>query len=598
MPEHSDIVSKIRDRVRTADQQTLGMRQRMVEDQLLFSLDPFEWWKVGERIPPNTPRYTSNEPKVLAQTAITMLTQARLTYTAPRESAVDDYLKSGRMAEQLFAGFMRQVDDQQTVLVNPTIRRSLAFYCALRGFVIGLHVLTKDEETWETVARMEAWDPFNVYWGRDYKGIAWACHYQDLDSYRMEARFGPSAITGYQPSQLSDKDATWRVYDYYDRDENIVMIGERIALRQKHFGSHDRVPVTIVPVGAPLVVSPNDGFMYDRDFGESIYAANRELYPKLNAILSAKYARVVRAINPAVGELSDTGRPFIPQEVASPYDMGLRLRMNALNHEAVIPIEEPEMPRETAELEGTTSGQLQRGGVPHIVHGQSSQQSSGYNTSLLLGSSQFLVEPRLEAMSAWYKSAEQHFRRQFSSGFFDAVRLQGQVSRQKSFDVMIEPAMIKDAPPLHFDMRLVNPQEIAQKIALAQMLREGPYPLVDDNTIRDVYMEVEDPDFVGDLVAMQTAWRATPKTQLILALQAAVENGDDRLAQALMGELMMEMQQPGQVPVNQGGQSQGALPGPGSPRPRTEAGGSPRAGQPNQSDERQLGGRPREAGVR
>ena len=580
----------------------------MVLDQMLYALDPFEWWKVNERVPVATARYTSNSPKVLGQTARALLVKARLTYTAPRESSSDEYLESGRMAEQLFAGFLTNVDDYQTDLINPSLRAQLAFYTAIRGFVCGLHVLTKNEE-WETMPRIEAWDPFNTYWGRDHKGLAWACYYQDLDQYRMESRFGPSVLTGYQPKGLNMKDPTWRVYDYYDREMNYVMIGDRVALRQQHFGSGGRVPVTIVPVGDPMVVSPHDGHSYERDFGESIYAANREIYPKMNAMMSAKYARFIYMINPATKEQSRQGRAFIPQEVASPYTMGTRHRLSTLNEEDIMPLELGEFPNDSVVLEGAISGELQRGGFPHIIRGESSQTSSGYNTSLLMSSAQFVVEPRLDAMKAFYKSAWLHLKRQFTSGYFDPIRVQGQVSRQKPFDVTIEPNMIKDAPELQFDMRVVNAAEIAQKIGLVDTLRKGPYPLVDDDTLRDVYLEVEDPDFVGDLVSMQTAARSTPQTQLLLALEAAVKHGNDQLAQVLMGNLLRLMQPdvPAQLPNGQRMVGRGGMPGAGGGGGgggggmsglTTAEGGSPRAGQPNPSDERQQGGRPREAGER
>lgn len=592
---------KIKDQVRVADMQTGGIRARQVVDLLRYQQEPFRWSAVSERVPLNTPTMTSNEGYVLARTAMTMLNKARMTYPAPRESNNEQYKQAGRLREQMFAGFLRMADRRQTRLVSPSLRTSAGAMTCLRGFVCGLHVLTKNAK-WETEARIEMWDPYNVYWGIDNGGIAWICHYQDLDADRMTARFGPSVLTGYPPQHLRMKDPTWRVWDYYDREENVLMIGERVALRQRHWGTDGYVPATVVPVGPPLMASLHDGFVYSADFGESVYAANRNLYPKWDAALSAKYARLIYALNPAAFEKSRSGRPFIPPETPSAWEMGMRMTLNVADEQEVEALPYPDMPKEATELEGMMSGMLQRGGFSHIVQGQGGQLSSGYNTSLLMGSADFLLEPRMDAIKAWYEAAEESLFRQFVSGYFDGVRMQGMVRRGKTFDMTFEPSELRDAPPLMFEMKVINQAEIVQNLNLAMALRDPGrtgFPLLTDDTIRDRLLDVEDPDLEGALVRMQSARRSTPQALLLQSIKDAIDNEDEMLAKVLEGNLLSLMQ-PGLPPMLPIGGEQRMMRGAqgGGRGMETNAGGSPRGGMPNVSGPEQLGGRPRPAGTR
>ena len=602
----------VRERCDAAYNDTAAMRLRMMADWNLYRLAPFRWREIiAERIPEKTATMTSNEPRTLADTVASLLIGAPVTYRAPTANEVEDIRDAGRAVEELFHGLLTMADKMRPLMVQPPIKHQLVGHMLIRGFLAGMHLLTKDEQG-NTVPQIEIWDPLNVYWGvstdggntgQNHQGLAWACHYQDLDSWRLDSRFGDgrNSITGgLAPTYYKGKNPIYRVYDFYNREFNIVVVDDKVIDKRRHFGQ-GYVPVTIVPVGPmPLIIDAHATTAYVEDFGASIYAHNRDLYPKLNALLSVKYERVLRYVNPAVATKSRSGRYVLPPNVANPFERGQRFRQSTANDEEILALEEPELTRDAAELEGAMQAQLQKGGVPNVTHGQQNAPSSGYNTSLLLQSNRHVLEPRLDAIVDWYESCEEFLRRQFASGLFEPMKLQGEIDRRRPYNRLIEPSVIRSAPAPVFKCRIKNPSEIAQRMSLAQMLKQLNF--ADTHYILDEVLEIEDPDGMIERLALENAKMALPQTQLYEAIKAAEEAGDLDIAKLLYAELLKyidPMASP-MAPTIGPGQSAGQLPPGSTPSPgaTTSAGGSPRSGQPNPSDESQQQGRPRDEGVR
>ena len=615
-------VERIKELCDTAYNNTLATRLRMIGDYQLYRLSPFTWRQIiSDRIPPNSATFTSNEPRTLADTVISILSESRISVRSPTIDQPEPVRDAGRAAEQLFNGIITKAEEDRSLLVETSLKQQIAFYMCIRGFVAGLHTFSKTPNG-ETVFHTEIWDPLNVYWGvaSDSGGegpgthrLDWICHYQDLDAWRIDARFGNGAgsISGtLTPDYEHEGKPMFRVYDFYDREYNTVVADDMVVKRQKHFGQ-GYVPATVIPVGpAPFIVDAQSATGYPEDFGSSIFAHNRDLYPKVNAILSSKYERTLRMVNPATVQRSTTGRFTLPANISNPYDRGNRYRLSTMNEEDIQPLRQPDLPRDALELEASLQVQIQKGGVPNIVHGQSATPSSGYNTSLLISSQRHILQPRLDAMRQFYMGLERFTRRQFSTGFFEPMRLQGEIDRRTPYNRLIEPSVVSQAPAPIFQCRVKNPAELAQRIALFQATTQGQDPAFDLAYALDEVLEVDDPDSMLARLAIQSAKRALPQTRIYEAIKAAEEIGDEMLAKLLAGALMQLMGGPPDTQGQGGGQPggppargprppSGAGPQPAqATRPDTNAGGSPQAGMPNESTEAQNMGRPRPEGTR
>ena len=111
---------------------------------------------------------------------------------------------------------------------------------------------------------------------------------------------------------------------------------------------------------------------------------------------------------------------------------------------------------------------------------------------------------------------------------------------------------------------------------MAQMLRDGPVPLMSDRAIRDGVLAIQDADEMDDAIKEQQAERMLPEASLYTLMQAAERQGRNDLVDFYMGELLsllmekrrilQERMSALQPPPPGGGPGMGGPP-PGSPSP-------------------------------
>lgn len=605
---------------------TAQLRNRMRNDHLLYTLDPFRWRQLGVETERQA-KITAPAPRVLAHTMMALLGMARMTYRAPIESHSEEEGNAGRAAEQLFTGFMQQSDGENTRMGRMLTREHLVENLVVRGFGVLLHRLVQDRQTLQARAVIEAWDPLNTHWGMDRNGLAWAAYKQYFTADELDASWGGrgasrrSAAKTVLPEGVGNRASSlYKVIDYYDRKENVLVVDGEVRRRVPMRSTGGEVPVTVVAVGGQLMRDADTGVVDYFNWGQSIYDENRQMWPVYYGILSTKWERLLRVNNPATISHAEGGEDWVSRvnpEIQSPYERGIRLFANSATGESIEPVKQPEMPRDLLELEASVVGEIQRSGLPHLLHGQSGGQvSSGYNTSLLLGTSDIKTRPFHQAMLRIYQRVEQSLRSQFMSGYFGPVRMRGRVGQYAPFNNLIGPEQVAGAPELVFEMKPDNLSDVAQRMSVVAGMRSGDPPLIDDETLLDWSGLVDDPSFTLEKVRLQEARRQLPMARMLYDMKAAIAAGDMELANALAVGLEQMMlpgaapQTPAALPSGRGGggisggplgmlrQGGGGGGGASVRGLETEFGGSPRGGMPNPSDERQLGGRPRPPGMR
>ena len=153
------------------------------------------------------------------------------------------------------------------------------------------------------------------------------------------------------------------------------------------------------------------------------------------------------------------------------------------------------------------------------------------------------------------------------------------------------------------------PQDDTSKMAVAQMAREGPVPLMADEWIRDNYLQLQDADLIDNQIKVQQAERGLPEAQLYVLMISAEKQGRSDLAQFYYSQLlqlmfqkqmqgfMSEQQMQAQVAAAQGGGGppgidpralpNAALGGP-PPAPTPQAGPNVPPGSPRPGSQQQL----------
>ena len=535
---------------------TEPMRTRMDDDHKLYRLDEFD---AGE----GYQSYTSNEPQVYADKLISWMTSAEMVIRIPYGNSEREMRENNDAKEKFLIGILKAADERLMNRLQPTVRQQLAWYITLRGWYAGRALLVKDEEG-ETYVDIQPFDPMHTYWGEGNNGLTWACHKSKKTPAEIDAAYGVQITDDSEDNEPID------VYDFYDREDNIVVTDEEVLKRRTKHG-HNGVPVFLGPVGAtPMIQAISDTGNNDtiEDYGESCFKSSRDIFGKHNFMMSVMLELTARSRRQGLKVKSRDGTKTLEED---PFKEGSEIALG--QGEDVEPLGLLEMAKESGAFMGIVSGEMQRGGLPHSVYGELEFQLSGFAINTLRQGVETILVPRLNALERAYMRITKMLSDQYITGAFNTVEVSGQDRNRMYFSEEISTDTIKNAgdPEVEFIGQL--PQDDMTRMSMAQMAREGPTPLLSDRFIRDHVLGLQSADQMEDAINTQMAETVLPEAQLWTLLQSSIRQGREDLANFYEGELqkvfmmkvmeqrqmMMTGQVPGQPPQPQQ-PPQGALP--------------------------------------
>jgi len=544
--------------------QTEPLRSRMDDDHKLYRLEEFD---AGE----GYQSYTSNEPQVYADKLISWMTTAEMVIRIPYGNSDREQRENNDAKERFLAGILKAADDRLMNKFQPTVRQQMAWFITLRGWYAGRALLVKDDDG-ETFVDIQPWDPMHTYWGEGKNGISWACYKTIKTPSEIKAIWDVD-LKG-EGTDTGDEEGI-DVYDFYDKEDNIVCTDDTILKKRTKHGSN-RPPVFLGPVGAtPLVQSITDTGNKDtvEDYGESCYKSSRDLFDKHNFMMSVMLELTARSRRQGLKVKSRDGTKTLEED---PFKEGSEIALG--QGEDVEPLGLLEMARESGAFMGMVSGEMQRGGLPHSIYGQLEFQLSGFAINTLKQGVETVLVPRLSALEKAYRNIFQLICDQYITGAFKSIEVSGQDQNRMYFKEEISPEMIKNAGDVEVTLVGQLPQDEMSKMSMAQIAREGPSPLLSDVFIRDNILGLQSADQMDDSIKTQMAESMLPEAGLWSMLQAALRSGREDLAQFYQGELMrlFQMKRMEQVQMMQGMAPQGGGPPPqGPPGPPPPMGGPP-----------------------
>tara|TARA_R110000824_G_scaffold12877_4_gene56131 strand:+ start:990 stop:2897 length:1908 start_codon:yes stop_codon:yes gene_type:complete len=551
--------------VKRHEDETESLRERMEEDYDIYRLTPFD---AGD----GYQDYTSNDPQTYADKIIGWLSAHRMIINVPHRGDHLQEREQNDNKERFLIGLLKAVDEELTISLEPKLQHTLASMICLRGWYAGRALLAKDEDDDTTYVSVQPWDPMHTYWSMGKRGLDWACYKTRRTLQEISAEYPDFELDEWTIGDQNPDEFGLDVYDYYDRDQNCVVIQGQFAKKPQDHGA-GRVPVFLGMVGAmPRLQGRFNGRLDPdmmADYGESVFKSNRELYKKHNFTMSVMMEMVARAQKQTVLVRSRDGSKSLDED---PYVAGSEISL--AEGENVEPLGLLEVARETSAYMGLVSGEIQRGSLPFSVYGQLDFQLSGFAINTLRQGIQTVLEPRLDAMRTCYTQICNLLSDQYSSGSFDAIELSGFANNRQWFSEEITYDMIEGvgAPEINFVGNL--PQDEMSKMSMAQMAREGPVPLIDDRTIRDEILGLQSADEVENQIKEQMGEQILPEAQMWTILKATEERGRSDLAQFYMGQLQEILMQKQAMQQQMMMQMSGA--GPGMPDP----GGAPPPGAP------------------
>jgi len=501
---------------------TEPLRKRMDSDHQLYRLDPYD---AGD----GYQSYTSNEPQTYADKIVSWMSDAEFIMRIPPNGNPRNTREKNNEKERFIIGALRAANERLHRKMQPDLQGQLGWYITLRGWFAGRALLVKeDDET--THVDITPWDPMHTYWGTDNDGLAWACYKVKKTRKEIETQYKVKLGETRQDEDGID------VYDFYDREDNFVVIPNRfIKKRTKHGGSE--VPVFLGPVGStPLVQSLEWSSIEDtvEEYGESVFKSTRGIYDNHNFMMSVMLELTARSRKQGLKIISRDGGKTLEED---PYKEGTEISL--AQGEDIQPLGLLEMARESSAYMGLVSGELQRGSIPHSVYGELQFQLSGFAINTLRQGVESVLSPRIIALENAYKQVCNLICDQYSSGSFSAMELSGRDNNRMYFSEKITPKKVKEGGDIEVSVVPKLPQDDMSKYSMAQIAREGPTPLMPDLWIRDNVLGIQDADQVEDAIKEQIAEKTLPEAGLWSLYQAALKQGRQDLADMYRQELIM-----------------------------------------------------------
>ena len=555
-----------------------ALRQRMEDDWDLLTLKEFDPGE-GYR------SYTSNEPMTYFAKMTASLAAGTLKIRIPVEKARLEKRERESGKERFFIGILKANDERLLGLGEPVLLDSLAAFINLRGWYCGRAMLVKDPLTGLTYADITPWDPLHVSWGVGPRGLRWICHKTKKTPAEIADEYGSTngeAVSGQRSAisysnQLLDDSVGLDVYDWYDETNNIVVIGSEYVKPPTPHTILGRVPAFFGTVG-PLPLIRSRTLIAKHNLihqGESIFAANRRLYEKVNLVMSTMLQLVALSRDHPFVITSIDGTKTIAD---NPWLEGSQTPLAEGDKIDLLPL--LEMSRDTGAFMGLISAEVQRGALPYSVYGQLAFQLSGYAVNLLKQATDSPILPRKRAVENAYLQITNLISDQFATRAYPGVQLQGRDTNRDWFDEEFTPDMIVGLPSAEITLVVATPQDEMQKLQMAKLASEGPWPLLPMRVIWDEILNYQDTDSIADAIKEQVAERMLPTAALMVLMQALEKQGRPELAMLYAGELIkLGILNPnpvsgagmnGQAGGGGGGLSPEALPAPmqGAPTPQ------------------------------
>lgn len=446
------------------------------------------------------PSFTSNAPRTYwnAIRRATTANPPRFRIQLPGQPGTSDVadpdyydkmLTETSLHERFGLGAWQSVDEQLVRRGRATFQNTMSLFMATRG---GTFIRPWYEPTARYPFQVAQWDPRCVAYEEGADGLGYVCHHYKLPWRTIADQYNKvkGDLSVDAEGNVEVFDAWWCEYDAKGEPHvwncYATAGGVELIPATEH-RDLDHVPVFLVPTFGAEFEENDYGYGLSRidDKWETIYTANRQIYPWINRVLTI-YGIYLR--NHAVG-------PWIARNTGfSEEQLGKALRPFALvqspNPNASIePLTPPTMALEVKEFYNGLEAMMQRGSVPNSIFGQIPFELSGFAVNQLQGAIS-ITAGQMTTMMGWaYRLATDELIQQFRQRG-GKVTLKGLDQRRQQFIEDIKRADLRDKYFLEVE---IKPDMPADKLQEAQVAQAWSQIGIDTLTILDEVLKVADP---------------------------------------------------------------------------------------------------------
>jgi len=527
----TDILEEFRKNIHQSRDDTQPLRDRWEKDYR-------KWWLLEKHREGKTANeydnYTSNEPRSVPKKIIKVLSNAQENIIIERQGD-DEHRRLADQAEKFIYGAKNLANSRIIHSLQPKLQSQKAFYSTIRGMygeLVYIRNNPKNEE--ETIVDIQVWDPFRMYWEVGPDGFLWESYSRTVKPAQFKAEFGKEVNT------------KTKLHNYWNGEINCIFPesgDEWFKLPTKH--NLDHIPVILIPTGSSPYIQSDDVSDSIKDFGESFYDCNRNIYPYKNKIMTYTFTIIGQAVHNPLAFSSAGGKKTLAQ---SPYYKGSVVQLDSNKGETISPIWTPVMPRDTTNALQLVQSDLNLGGMSPIAMGEG-HTSSGYETSLLIKEAEDALLASKEAMETGGEWEARELLTQYASGGYNELRLHGTTGTSESFDTTFTSEMVQGDWFPEYKLEPDLAEDNIAKHTMAQIAIQNR--LMSRQRAAERYLGVKDPAADQDLQKVENAYD-DPRVRDVTIAAQLIKDGHPELAQMFLQQMAQQQQQNPTSPFRQG----------------------------------------------
>lgn len=464
------------------------LNQRQDNDLLKYYLDEYTMKDSHNAPLPNVENITLNDPRTYADRVIADLTAASMKFTVS-----DCEPRFHHDIEQYYRRTFEDNDYNLSLQEIEELNFALNWYGCIRGWIATRTLVYKDVNSGLSFIEIMPLDTRWMKWAADRQGTVWALTEATMTKDEILASYGKKI-----------ESAQTTVYELWTRSDFKVYQGTGTLLTDPIVHNIGHCPVSVLPVpsqptaprGVQGIGRVEDEGLLRR--GESIYAANRDVYDKLNALASTWATMNKMQFMSPIAFVSAKGRKL----AIRPY--GLGIVMNLKEGEKFIELPTKEMTASGQALFGQLSAAAQRGSLSNIDYGHLSFELSAVAIAKLTGERNQITLPRLKANAAMYKRICQSIKAQtLGNGYNTQITEADPVSKLDS-TVLNRPFRI------NVSFHSLSPEQNVANATVANSYKG----LLSKRSILQRVVQVEDLEGEIDQLEIENAHAEIPELRL------------------------------------------------------------------------------------
>ncbi len=486
---------------------------RMDEDEKLWTNDPYTLVDADGNTMEKVVNVTMNDARVFGERVLAVLNESEelIEVNGQRNGKELDGHQTN-VIEDWWHDLMYVANEHLNDILMPDFDTYEWEQVAIRGRMIARILLSQDRNDFNV--DLLPVDARKCIYAVGARGLSKVAFWDTLDKDMCREEY-----PDYQP--VGEAVTRW---DYWNNREEIIFLDGKFYEAIPNKCGHPPFAIALCQQGTFLDTSTRALRMR----GDSIFSANRELYPELNRIASVLETMNLLSLSPPQVLYSRSGKK-LPEEPI--YRLGRILALQTSDPssgtERLEKIEAPDIQGSGRFFIATLSGALQRGSISNIDWGNLQFQLSQVAIATLAGASRQVFTPRIKTMERFKRLLCKEARWQFN--YFNMSADIGRTGNKRIYT----PDDLAGEYTVDFEYLTSLPEETAAAYGLANMAQRW----MDDKSIRKTILKYSDYDDIDEKYLVQTAQKVSRALGLFQMAEALDKQGRKDEAKILLVEV-------------------------------------------------------------